>query len=281
MRDAAIDTPRQAQRSGTVRRNPSPSGAAPTSAAVAAQRLGGGRTRAGTGPRQTDGRGQWRETRDAPRAFSRLRGRLAPLISYKAVGAAAFSLVLIGIVANAVWFQRGRHPAPLFATGQTASEAGLPPAPPLPMPRPLAATNADATATGGATAAAASAAENVPVEPTPALPVKTISTKAVASKPRHDDGIARLLLGQPLASDEGLMADTAKGSDKKPDAALLAAQRQLVKLGYPVKPDGRMNPETRGAIKAFERKQHIQAENDAMTPALRRKIAAAVVATHD
>ena len=281
MRDAAIDTPRQAQRSGTGRRNANPSGAAPTSAAVAAQRLGAGRTRAGAVPRQSGGRGQWREIRADPSAFSRLKARFAPLISLKAVGGAAFSLVLIGIVANAVWFQRGRHPAPLFATGQTASEAGLPPSPPLPMPRPVAATEVNATAPGGAIAVAASAVTETPVDPTPALPVKTLSTKPVASKPRRDDGIARLLLGQPLASDTGSMAGASTASDKKPDAALLATQRQLVKLGYPVKPDGRMSAGTRGAIEAFERKQHIRAGNDAITPELRRKMAAAVAVNLD
>ena len=281
MRDAAIDTPRQAQRSGTGRRNSSLPGAAPTSAAVAAQRLGGGRTRAGAGPRQSDGRGQSRAIRDQPSAFSRLRTRLTPLVSYKAVGGAAFSLVLIGIVANAVWFQRGRHPAPLFGAGQTISEAGLPPSPPLPMPRPPAETEADAIAPGGATVAAASAVADVPVDPTPALPVKTLSTKLVASKPRRDDGIARLLLGQPLASDTGSMAGASTAGDRKPDAALLATQRQLVRLGYPVKPDGRMSAATRGAIEAFERKQHIRAKNDTITPELRRMMAAAVAVNLD
>ena len=220
-----------------------------------------------------------REIHDDPSAFSRLKGRFAPLLSYKAVGGAAFSLVLIGIVANAVWFQRGRHPAPLFATGQTGSEAEAPP--PLPVPRPMVATGADAPTPEGVTTASASASAEVPAEAAPALPVRTLSTKPVASKPRHDDGIARLLLGQPLASDTGSMAGASTAGDKKSDAALLATQRQLVKLGYPVKPDGRMNTATRGAIEAFERKQHIRAEKDAITPDLRRKIAAAVAGNFD
>ncbi len=199
-------------------------------------------------------------------------------MSLKAVGGAAFSLVLIGIVANAVWFQRGRHPAPLFATAQTAPEPAL--SPPLPMPRPQAATS-DTVVPGGQTAVAASAAADLAVEPTPALPVKTLSTRLVASKPRHDDGIARLLLGQTLASDTGSMAGAAVAGDKKPDATVLATQRQLVKLGYPIKPDGRMSTATRGAIEAFEHKQHIQSESDAITPGLRRKIAAAVAVDTD
>ena len=110
------------------------------------------------------------------------------------------------------------------------------------------------------------------------MPVRTLSTKTVASKPHHDDGIARLLLGQPLASDTGSMAGGSAAADNKPDAVVLATQRQLVKLGYPVKPDGRMSTATRGAIAAFERKQHFQAENDAITPKLRHVIALAVAA---
>lgn len=225
-----------------------------------------------------------REIRDDPSAFSRLKDRLVPVVSLKALGGAAFSLVLIGIVANAVWFQRGRHPAPLFATGETIPEPGWPASPPLPMPRPLPVAEAATVAPESAPAVAATAAAEAPVETTSALPVRTLSTKTVASRPRHDDGIARLLLGQPLASDTESMAGAkgaaAKGAaDKKPDAALLATQRQLIKLGYPVKPDGRMSTATRGAIEAFERKQHIQAKNDAMTPKLKRRIAAAVAAS--
>ncbi len=186
-------------------------------------------------------------------------------------------MVLIGIVANAVWFQRGRHPAPLFATGQTISEPGLPESPPLPLPRPQPVAEVEPAAPESAQAVPAAVAE-APVESTASVPVRTLSTKTVASKPRHDDGIARLLLGQPLASDTGPMAVGNPSVPKQPDAVLLATQRQLVKLGYPVKPDGRMSTATRGAIESFERKQHIQAENAAITPKLRREIAAAVAA---
>ena len=218
-----------------------------------------------------------RDIRDEPSALSRLKGRLAPLVSLKALGSAVFSMVLIGIVANAVWFQRGRHPAPLFATGQSIPETGLPEAPPLPLPRPQ--PIAEEPAVPESAAAGPAAVAEAPVESTASVPVRTLSTKTVASKSHHDDGIARLLLGQPLASDTGPMAGGNPSAGKKPDTALLATQRQLVRLGYPVKPDGRMSTATRGALEAFERKQHLKAENDAITPKLRREIAAAVAAS--
>ncbi len=186
--------------------------------------------------------------------------------------------MLIGIVANAVWFQRGRHPAPLFATGQTVSEPGLPASPPLALQRLQPVADAKTASAESAPAAAAATTAEAPVETTSALPVRTLSTKTVASKPRRDDGIARLLLGQPLASDTGSMASASPSDARKPDAVVLATQRELVKLGYPVKPDGRMTTATRGAIEAFERKQHIKTENDAITPKLRREIATAVAA---
>ncbi len=217
-----------------------------------------------------------RELRDDPGALSRLKDRVAPLVSLRGLGAAAFSLVLIGIVANAVWFQRGRHPAPLFATGQPVSESVWPASPPLPTPRPQPVVEAGPTPPESAPAA--TPVVEAPVEATSALPVRTVSTKAVASKPHHDDGIARLLLGQPLASDTGSMAGADTIVDKKTDGAVLATQRQLVKLGYPVTPDGRMSTATRGAIEAFERQQHMRVENDAITPTLKRKIAAALSA---
>ena len=217
-----------------------------------------------------------RDNRDEPSVLSRLKDRLAPIVSLKTLGGAAFSMVLIGIVANAVWFQKGRHPAPLFATG--LAEPGLPETPPLPLPRPQPVAAADPAGPESAGAVTAAAAE-APVESTASVPVRTVPTKTVASKPHRDDGIARLLLGQPLASDTGPMAGSNPSNVQKPDAALLATQRQLARLGYPVKPDGRMSTAMRGAIEAFERKQHIQAENDAITPKLRREIAAAVAAS--
>ena len=74
LRDAAVDTPRQSQRSGAGRRNTNPSGPTLTSAAVAAQRLGGGRVRAGAGPRAAGGRGQLRDIRDEPSGLSPSQG---------------------------------------------------------------------------------------------------------------------------------------------------------------------------------------------------------------
>ncbi len=149
LRDAAIDPLRQPAR-GAAR--PRPAGApsldgllddgAPSraarpvarrtaigSAAIAAQRLGG-RTaaaalRGARGPAE-------------PGLVARLRARLPKVRPFKALTIATFSLALVGIVANAMVLQRGRHPAPLFGLGQSAEDpaegapsrsAALPPPP--------------------------------------------------------------------------------------------------------------------------------------------------------
>ncbi len=144
MRDAAIDTHRSPARgSGRSRAAGAPPlddmvGEGPvsrgtprrggiTSAAVAAQRLGGGRSAA---------RG-----RAGPGLVARFYGRLPRVRPLKALTVAAFGVALVGIVANAMVFQRGHHPSPLFGLGRSvdgapdaAGTAAALPAPPVPAP---------------------------------------------------------------------------------------------------------------------------------------------------
>ena len=134
LRDAAIDPHRQSGRGaararsagappldgllgeGTASRVAQPVArkSAMTSAAIAAQRLGGGRTAAAA---LAGGR-----RRAEPGVVSRLRSRFPRIRPLKLLTTAVFSVALVGIVANAMVFQRGRHPAPLF--GQSAEGQG-------------------------------------------------------------------------------------------------------------------------------------------------------------
>ena len=110
---------------------PAPRRAAATSAAIAAQRLGGGRAARGAAGVQR-GAG----------VLARFRGRLPRIRPLKALTVAAFGVALVGIVANAMVFQRSSHPSPLFGLGRSVdgasdaaqrSAAALPP-PPQPVP---------------------------------------------------------------------------------------------------------------------------------------------------
>lgn len=102
------------------------------------------------------------------------------------VGSAGFCAIMIGIVVNATMFQKGHHPAPLFASAAPVHPVGAAPAP---APAVLALP-------AGLPDLPAPAPEKQPLPaPTviakaPAAPVATPARHAAA---RHLDGIARLL----------------------------------------------------------------------------------------
>jgi Putative peptidoglycan binding domain len=144
------------------------------------------------------------------------RVKLAHLRYY--LGAALFA-ALVGIGVNALLLQRERHPAPLsgYAAPPLPSVA---PAPVPPQPQKPVSTEVNAA----------------PAQPAAALP----PTRALAagSSSSGSDPIAELLAGEPHGESSHLT---------------LAAQTALAKLGYPVKPDGKVGSATEQALREFER----------------------------
>jgi len=166
-------------------------------------------------------------------------------------GVLAFAAVS-AIVANAVFLQAGRHPAPLFGTVVAMPAVALTPANPLPRPRPV---EADAAL-----------AEPKSVEPKVADP-KTAEPKAVdprAADPRAADPMSNLVkatsaapvvtsaVPRPPAS-----IPVSAGSDAVAGAGLrrvAAVQRALTEYGYgQLKPTGTVGSDTLAAIQKFER----------------------------
>ncbi len=195
MRDAAIDTHRSAARGadrsrsagaprlddlvgeGPVSRT-APGRGGITSAAIAAQRLGGGRS--SRGPARGPGRSG---------ALTRLRGRLPRIRPLKALTIAAFGVALVGIVANAMVFQRSSHVPPVFGLGRSADAmpdaaartAAAVPAPAAPAP-------IEKTGTIASVIAAPEAAP--PVAPTGATP-RPAPIHHAAPKVHHDETAAK------------------------------------------------------------------------------------------
>lgn len=137
---------------------------------------------------------------------------------------AALAVALIGIGVNALLLQRERHPAPLFGSAPAARPAPVPALAAAPPPRP-------ASVEPGASPAPS---------PTPspaALPPARPAT-AAASSPSTPDPIAALLAGEAHSDGSRL---------------ILSAQTALMKLGYPVKPDGAEGAATEQALRDFER----------------------------
>jgi hypothetical protein len=144
------------------------------------------------------------------------RVKLAHLRYY--LGAALFA-ALVGIGVNALLLQRERHPAPLFGYAEPKLPSAAPAPTPPPPQKPV---NAEDTAPPAPLAAA--------------LP--TAKAQASGSSSSGSDPIAELLAGEPHGDSSHLT---------------LAAQTALAKLGYPVKPDGKVGSATEQALHEFER----------------------------
>lgn len=171
-------------------------------------------------------------------------------------GALAFAAVT-AIVANALFLQAGRHPAPLFGSVVVMPPVVPTSASPLPRPRPV---EADA-----------SIAEPKSVESKTADP-KAVDPRAAdprsadpkAADPRTTDPMTNLVkatsgapvvpsaIPRPPASIPGSAgSDAVAGTGSHRIAAL---QRALTEYGYgQLKPTGTIGPETLAAIQKFER----------------------------
>jgi Putative peptidoglycan binding domain len=140
-------------------------------------------------------------------------------------GALAFAIIS-AIIANALFLQAGRHPAPMFAMPAVVSA----PANPLPRPRPA---EADAFETRLAESKAADLMASF---------VKTTSTVSImpAAAPRP-----------PVTVPVSTHGDAVSAASARRVAAV---QRALTDYGYgQLKPTGMIGSDTQAAIQKFER----------------------------
>lgn len=147
----------------------------------------------------------------------------------------------VAIIVNAVSWQEGKHPSPLFGGGAAETAAAAVPAPP---PAP----------TNRATAA-----------PT-AAPVARPAAPPAAARPAATDPIAQLIVtgAPPAAAKSGAQNNT-----------VLGVQKALVKLGYAITADGLSGPATRQAISAFEKLEGLPVTGDPANAAMRKALAVA------
>ena len=164
-------------------------------------------------------------------------------------GVLAFAAVS-AIVANALFLQAGRHPAPMFGS-VVAMPAGLPLASPLPRPRPL---EADALLSEPK-AAELKPLEPKPVEPKPAEPKAPDPlanlVKATSAPPVAPSNILRPPAPIPASSRNETITNPAPGSRR-----VAAVQRALTEYGYgQLKSTGTVGSDTHAAIQKFERER--------------------------
>ena len=152
------------------------------------------------------------------------------LYSPKDMVAGAIALAAVcAIIANALFMQAGRHPAPMFGSVTILPAVASVPASPLPKPRPVEADT--------------SLAEIKPADPLANLVKTTSAVQATSSN------IPRPPMAVPVSSRVDSVPASGAGSHK-----VAAVQRALTEYGYgQLKPTGVAGSDTQAAILKFEK----------------------------
>ncbi|MDD1535324.1 MULTISPECIES: peptidoglycan-binding domain-containing protein [unclassified Bradyrhizobium] len=187
---------------------------------------------------------------------------LAGLVAVAAVGA---------IVANALFLQTGRHPAPMFGTViNLPAPSSMQLSNPLPRPRPVGADSSPleprATEFRAEPKPAERAAEKAPEKPVEA----TASTRA-------NDPMTNLVKQTTSTPPSTMRPPAPIPVPQSPAARRIAGvQRALSEYGYGnLKITGTMNGETQSAIQKFEREHKMQVTGQ-LSDRLLRELGAAI-----
>ena len=184
---------------------------------------------------------------------------LAGLVAVAAIGA---------IVANALFLQTGRHPAPMFGTViNLPAPSSLALSNPLPRPRPV----------GADTSPLEPRATEFRAEPKPAEKAPERPVEATASTPRSGDPMTNLVK-QTISAPPSVARPPAPIPVQQSPAArrIAGVQRALSEYGYGnLKITGAMGAETQSAIQKFEREHKMQVTGQ-VSDRLLRELGAAI-----
>jgi hypothetical protein len=183
------------------------------------------------------------------------------------VAAAAIS----AIVANALFLQTGRHPAPMFGTViNLPAPSSMSLSNPMPRPRPV----------GADTSPLEPKATEFRIEPKPAEKAPEKAAETTASTPRSGDPMTNLVIKSttPTPAAVAIARPPAPIPVQQSPAArrLSCVQRALSEYGYGnLRITGTMSGETQSAIQTFER-QHKMPVTGQVSDRLLRELAAAI-----
>ena len=178
------------------------------------------------------------------------------------VGAAAF------ISLNALGYQMGRHPAPIFPKVPPRQTTDKPPARRIEAAKVEAGVGESSKAVPPKIEAPRSEALK-PEAPRGEAPRVALIRSEPAPRPVSRDTIGEIIR-------EG---ETTASTTPKADPAVAKAQRALVKLGYgPLKADGLLGTGTRAAIERFERDRKLPVKGQPAGRTLRELAARAAAA---
>ena len=186
---------------------------------------------------------------------------LAGLVAVAAISA---------IVANALFLQTGRHPAPMFGTViNLPAPSSVPLSNPLPRPRPV----------GADTSPLEPKATEFRVEPKPAEKAPEKPVEATASTPRAGDPMTNLVKATTSTPPSVAVARPPAPIPVQQGAAarrIAGVQRALAEYGYGnLKVTGAMSGETQAAIQKFEREHKMQVTGQ-VSDRLLRELGAAI-----
>jgi hypothetical protein len=175
-------------------------------------------------------------------------------------GAVAFAAV-IAVIVNALFYQTGHHPSPMFGSVTVMPAAALAAANPVPRPRP-----AEAETIPDSRVAEPRSAEK-PAEPRVTDPVaslvKSTGTSSVPST------VMRPPAPIPVASHPELPLNPGQ-------RRVAAVQRALTEYGYgQLKPTGTIGTDTQAAIQKFERERKLPLTGQ-ISDRLMRELAAVI-----
>jgi hypothetical protein len=175
---------------------------------------------------------------------------------------------ITAIVANALFLQTGRHPAPMFGTViNLPAPSSLPLSNPLPRPRPV----------GADTSPLEPRATEFRAEPRPAEKAPEKPVEATASTPRSGDPMTNLVK-QTISAPPSVSRPPAPIPVQQGPAArrIAGVQRALSEYGYGnLKITGAMGAETQSAIQKFEREHKMQVTGQ-LSDRLLRELGAAI-----
>lgn len=180
------------------------------------------------------------------------------------------AVAAIGVPMNALFFQDGRHPAPLFSSQPLPAVITAPTPPPRPAVIEAARTERDSSQRAAPDAIAEKIEKTDVAKGGPAKP----DTPRMMDKKR--DAISSLILSEaPPRAASAHKNEKAPAADNNStiDGKVLFAQRALLKLGYVVRADGMLSSATRQALEKFERDIGLPAKGQ-ITPKLLRQLAA-------
>lgn len=184
------------------------------------------------------------------------------------------TVAIFAISLNALFLQKGPHPAPIFATRPLLKQEQ-----PLPSPRPQAAqpTAAPNSATPSRAALIANiqrelgrrgfydgAADGVWGAKTDAAARDFVQAANLKINPEASDGLLRAIVGSNAKAQNGQSVSPEPARNDPiaeliaPSKRVLAIQRALADFGYgQIKLTGVYDPDTRAAIEKFERERKV------------------------